>query len=81
MRKHKFDTNFGFIRGLENSKNLGTMKIGDFYGTPEQTEKTLLRCIYYKKSANEFKLPHNTRRIELTEYKNNIVVNIQKVKK
>jgi hypothetical protein len=69
------------MRELKNSKRLGNLKIGDFYGNAEENEKTLLRCIYYKKSANEFKQPSNTRRIELTEYKNNIIVSKQKVKK
>mgnify|MGYP000920106697 CR=1 FL=1 len=81
MKRHNQQTNFGFIRELQNSKNLANLKIGNFYGNAEESENILLRCIYYKKSANEFKLPTNTRRIDLTEYKNKKIVYNQKVKK
>jgi hypothetical protein len=69
------------MRELTLNKSLGNLKIGDYYGNAVETERTLLRCIYYKKSANEFKQASNTRRIELTEYKNNKVIFSQKVKK
>jgi hypothetical protein len=81
MTKHNQETNFGFMRELTLNKSLGNLKIGDYYGNAVETERTLLRCIYYKRKANEFKQASNTRRIELTEYKNNIIVNIQKVKR
>jgi len=81
MRKHNQETNFGFMKHLDLNKNLGSCKIGNYYGNAEQTERMLLRIIYFKKSANEYRLPPNTKKIKLTEYKNNIVVNIQKVKK
>jgi len=81
MKRHKLETNFGFIRDLENAKTLNNIKIGNWYENFEYTEETLFRCIYYKKAIAEFKPPIYNRRAELTEYKNNIVVNKQKVKR
>jgi hypothetical protein len=78
--KHKEETNFQFIKHLTNAKQLANIKIGNFYGSAEQTENTLLRSIYYKKQANEYKVSSNPRRISLTEYINKKEIT-QKVKR
>ena len=61
-------------------KQLANIKIGNFYGDAEQNEDTLLRSIYYKKKANEYKIISNSKRISLTEYINKKEIT-QKVKR
>lgn len=79
MKAHNLRTNFWFIRDLQNAKMLGTIKL-NWYENFEEQEKTLFRSIYFKKGIIEYKPHSNTKRIELTEYKNNIIVSKQKVK-
>lgn len=81
MKCHTLETNFRFIRDLQNAKMLGTVKLTNFYENFEETEETLFRSIYFKKGVIEYKPPSNTKRIELTEYKNNIISSKQKVKR
>jgi len=65
--KHNLETNFGFVKELANAKNLGNLRMN--YSS--ENEAAFYRTIYFKQSANEFKVKSNARRLEITEYLKN----------
>lgn len=81
MKAHNLQSNFTFIKSLEISKELGSAKIifSDMIFPKEIS--FAYRLIYFKKSANEYKVGFcNSGRIFMTEYKNGKALETKKIR-
>ena len=76
--KHNLENNYYFVRNT--SAYLGYKARTELYENPEKAERGLYRMIYFKKSTLEFPNGWSSKKIKLTQYKNNQPI-IFKVKK
>jgi hypothetical protein len=81
MRAHTLESNFAFIKGLSNSKELGYSKLKSCDVVFEKEKNLFYRSIYFKKAADLYKIGYVTSgRLYITEFEKGIFKETIKIK-